>query len=80
MGWSSATVDVSCMHPSLVCEGQSCVYQACVLLQAQQVFWCWDVLPTQGIVQKVLGKRNDFGDDVVAQQPPHPCLVVHNTV
>ena len=31
-------------------------------------------------MQKALGKRNGFGDDVVAQQPPHPCLVVHNTV
>ena len=29
---------------------------------------------------KALGKRNGFGDDVIAQQPPHPCLVVHNTV
>ena len=29
---------------------------------------------------KALGKRNGFEDDVVAQQPPHTCLVVHNTV
>ena len=55
-------------------------FKACVLLEAQQVFWCWDVLSTRGIVQKALGKRNGFGDDVVAQQPSHSCLVIHNTV
>ena len=81
MAWSSTTVDVSHMHLSLVCvRGIHVCIKACVLLEAQQVFWCWDVLPTLGIVQKALGKRNGFGDDVVAQQPPHPCLVVHNTV
>ena len=25
-------------------------------------------------------KWNGFGDDVIAEQPSHPCLVVHNTV
>ena len=25
-------------------------------------------------------KWNGFGDDVVAEQPSHPCLVIHNTV
>ena len=54
--------------------------KACVLLQGQQIFWCWAVLPTQGTVQKALGKRNGFGDDAVAQHPPHLCLVAHNTV
>ena len=54
--------------------------KACVLLQGQKVFWCWDVLPYRGIVQKVLGKRNGFGDEVIAQEPSHPCLVGHNTV
>ena len=23
---------------------------------------------------------NDFGDDVIAEQPSHPCLVIHNAV
>ena len=82
MAWSSTTVDVSHMYKFLVCVRGShvCVSKPCVLLEGQQVFWCWDVLPTQGIVQKALGKRNGFGDDVVAWQPPHPCLVVHNAV
>ena len=29
---------------------------------------------------KVLGKWNCFGNDVVAEQPSHPCLVAHNAV
>ena len=80
MAWSSTTVDVSHMHPSLMCvRGSHMCFEACMLLQAQQVCWCWDVLPTQGIVQKALGKRNGFGDDATAQQLPHSCSV-HNTV
>ena len=81
MAWSSTAVDVSHMHTSLMCVmGSHVCIKACVFLQVQRVFCCWDVLPTGGIVQKVLGKRNGFGDDVVAVQPPHSCLVVHNTV
>ena len=64
-----------------MCEGQSHVcHNLCVVARSASLFWCWDVLPTQGIVQKALGKRIGFGDDVVAQQPHHSCLVVHNTV
>ena len=31
-------------------------------------------------LSKSLRKWNGFGDDVIAEQPSHPCLVVHNTV
>ena len=72
-------MSATCTRPSCVRSSHVCI-KACVLLQGQHVCWCWDVLPTRGIVQKALEKRNGFGDDVVAQQPPHPCLVVHNTV
>ena len=35
MAWSSTTIDVSHMHPSLVCEGQSRVYQSlCVVARS----------------------------------------------
>ena len=57
MAWSSKTVDVSHMHPSLVCvRGSHVCIKACVLLQGQQVIWCWDVVPTLGIV-KGIGKE-----------------------
>ena len=82
-GWKQLSVNGNHIHPSLMCvKGSHVCIKACVLLQGQQVFfWCWDVLPTQDIVQKALGKSIGFGDDVVAQQPPsYPCLVVHNTV
>ena len=29
---------------------------------------------------KAFRKWNGFGDDVIAEQPSHPCLVIHNTV
>ena len=81
MMWYSTTLGISHMYPSLMCVRSShpCI-KVCVLLHGQQVIWYWDVLPTWGIVQKALGKRNGFGDDVIAQQPSHPCLVVHSTV
>ena len=68
------------MHPSLMCEEQSCVYQSrCVLaslinflvLMCPARFWT---------LCDAFRKWNGFGDDVVAEQPSHPCLVIHNTV
>ena len=32
------------------------------------------------IVQKSSQTPMGFGDDVIAEQPSHPCLVIHNTV
>ena len=31
-------------------------------------------------LREAFRKWNGFGDDVIAEQPSHPCLVVHDTV
>ena len=66
MAWSSTTVDVSHMHPSLMCEAQPRVcFKACELLEGQQVCWCW-ASPVAwrecrrgGVVKSVGGKWMD---------------------
>ena len=67
------------MHPSLVLEGQSRVYHSrCVLVSSisLSVLAC---LAKCGHCE-VFKKWNGFGDDVIAEQPSHTCLHVHNTV
>ena len=67
------------IHMSLVLEGQSRVSQpvySCELDQFVGVgmfFQMWALC-------EAFRKWNGFGDDVIAEQPSHPCLVVHNTV
>ena len=78
MGWSSTIVNVSpCTRPS--CEEQSCVSKlmcSCQLDQFLGVGVCCQVWT----LCKVFRKWNGFGDDVITEQPSHPCLVIHNTV
>ena len=78
-GLQQQLMSATCTHPSCKMGSHMCI-KACVLLQCRPVIWCWDVWPTRGIVQKALGKRNGFGGDTIAQQPPHSSLVIHNTV
>ena len=81
MAWSSTTVDVSHMHPSLVREGQSrvCFKALCVVASSVSVL-VLGCSAHSGPCARRWERGMGFGDDVVAQQPPHPCLVVHNTV
>ena len=62
-----------------VCEGQSRVSKPVCCCKVSKSFGVGMFCPL-GALCKALGKRNGFGDDVVAQQPPHPSLVVHNIV
>ena len=57
----------------------TCVSKPVCCCKASKSFGVGMLYPL-GALCKALGKRNGFEDDVVAQQPPHSCLVVHNTV
>ena len=78
-GWSSTLVNVSpCTCPSCF-EEQSHVNQSrCVLASSTNflVLMC----PARCGHCKAFGKWNGFGDDVIAEQPSHSHLVIHNTV
>ena len=68
------------MHPSLVFEGQSCVYHSqCVLVSliSLSVLAC---LAKCGALCEAFRVWNGFGNDVIVEQQSHPCLVVPNTV
>ena len=67
------------MHPSLICEEQSCVSKLVCSCKLDQ-FHGVDVSCQVWTLCKAFRKWNCFGDDVVAEQPSHPCLVVHDTV
>ena len=67
------------MHPSLVWGTVTCVSKpmcSCKLDQFHSVDMCCQVWT----LCKVFRKWNGFGDDVITEQPSHPCLVIHNTV
>ena len=78
MGWSSTIANVSpCTHPSCF-EEQSCVYQSQCVLASSINFLVLMCAARCG--HKAFRKWNGFGDDVVADQPPHPCLVVYDAM
>ena len=79
MGWSSTLVNVSpCTRPSCLKE-QSCVSKPMCSCQLNQ-FLGVDVSCQVWTLCKAFRKWNGFGDDVIAEQPSHPCLVVHDAV
>ena len=51
-----------------------------VLLPLQSVCWCCCVVPLFSLCQIHFSLTIGFGDDVIAEPPSHPCLVIHNTV
>ena len=78
MGWASTVVNVSpCTRPS--CEEQSCVSKPMCSCQLDQ-FHGVDVCCQVWTLCKAFRKWNGFGDDVVAEQSSHPCLVVYDAM
>ena len=80
MGWSSTLVNVSpCTRPSYVRNSLVCVSKPMCSCQLNQ-FLGVDVCCQVWTLCKAFRKWNGFGDDFIAEQPSHPCLVVHDAV
>ena len=71
--WSATST-----HPSTVSHSPVC-FKAIVLSPAQSVCWCC-VVPLFCPLSNPFSLTTGFGDDVVAEQPSHPCLEVHDSV
>ena len=67
------------IHPSLILEGQSHVYHSRCCCELDQ-FDGVGMSCQMWALCEAFRKWNGFGDDVIAEQPSHPCLVLHNTV
>ena len=82
MSWGGVINTCQCqpIHPSLMCEEQSRAYQSRCVLASSTNFFGVDVSCQVWTLCKAFRKWNGFGDDVIAEQPSHPCLVIHNTV
>ena len=81
MAWCQTLCHCQClpMHPSLMCGTVTCVSKPLCSCQLNQ-FLGVDVSCQVWTLCKAFRKWYGFGDDVIAEQPSHPCLVIHNTV
>ena len=92
-GWMGGDVSVMALCQTLFqCQCQShqlipqwsatvqCVSKPLCLLPLQSVCWCFCVVPLLSFLSDILSLTIRFGDDAVAEQPSHPCLVIHNTM
>ena len=75
----SLSVSATSTHPTMV--SHSPVYQSrCVLANLTSFFLVLTCAARCGQCARAFRKWNGFGDDVIAEQPSHPCLVVYHAV
>ena len=74
----SLSMSATSTHPSMVSHSPVC-FKAIVLQPLQSVCWCCCVVPLLPIVQSFSLTVWIWGE-VIAEQPSHSCLVIHNTV
>ena len=74
-------VNVSHINPSLNGQPQSSVFQShCVCCHFNQCVCAAVLSHFCPFVPSPFSLMIGFVDDVIAEQPSHPCLVIHNTV
>ena len=76
----SLSMSVTSTHPSVVSHSSVCFKAVrCIVVTSISVLMML-CCPTFSLCPFTFSLTIGFGDDVIAEQPSHPCLVIHNTV